>query len=64
MAVIIQLYDIKKFFAQEMLRDCSDSLWNSGKLYRLLFEINKQTYIKVRTGVEEETGENDGQGSL
>ena len=70
-AVIVQLYDIKKFFDREMLRDCMDSLYNCGirgKLYRLLFEMNKQTKIKVRTGVgtseEHETGEGVGQGSL
>ena len=70
-AVIVQLYDIQKFFDREMLRDCMDSLYNCGirgKLYRLLFEMSKRTNIKVRTGVgtssEQETGEGVGQGSL
>ena len=51
-AVIVQLYDIQKLFDREMLRDCMDSLYNcgiKGKLYRLFFEMNKQTNIKVRT---------------
>ena len=29
-AVIVQLYDIQKFFDREMLRDCMDSLYNFG----------------------------------
>ena len=71
MAVIAQLFDISKFFDREMLRDCMDALYNSGvrgKLYRLLFELNKETNIKVKTGVgiseEQQTGEGVGQGSL
>ena len=39
-----------------------------GKLYRLLYNLNKDTVIKVKTAVgdtnEEETGENIGQGTL
>ena len=39
-----------------------------GKLYRLLYNLNKDTVIKVNTAVgdtnEEETGENIGQGTL
>ena len=38
-----------------------------GKLYRLLYNINKDTVIKVKTAVgdtiEKETGENIGQGT-
>ena len=70
-ALIIQLYDISKSFDREMLRDCMDSLYNSGirgKLYRLIFEMNRETRIKVRTAVgvssEESTGEGVGQGTL
>ena len=68
--VIVQLYDIQKFFDREMLVDGLDAVYNSGvkgKLYRLLYLMNKDTIIKVKTGVgiseEEETGENIGQGT-
>ena len=67
-ALIIQLYDISKFFDREMLRDCMDSLYNSGirgKLYRLIFEMNRETRIKVRTAVGVSSGETTGgQGTL
>jgi hypothetical protein len=29
-ALIVQLYDISKFFDREMLRDCMDSLYSNG----------------------------------
>ena len=70
-ALIVQLYDISKFFDREMLRDCMDSLYSNGirgKLYRLIYEMKKETRIKVRTAVgvskEENTGEGVGQGTL
>ena len=69
-AIIMTLYDISKFFDREMLADGMDAIYNSGvkgKLYRLLYMMNKNTIIKVNTGVgmtsEEETGENIGQGT-
>ena len=68
--IILQLYDIKKFFDREVLVDGMDALYSSGvrgKLYRLLFMLNKNTIVKVNTGVgtteEAETGENIGQGT-
>ena len=71
MPVFIQLYDISKFFDRESLRDGMNSLYSlgvRGKLYRLLFNMNKDTVIKVKTAVgdseEKETGENIGQGTL
>ena len=70
-ALIVQLYDISNFFDREMLRDCMDTLYNNGirgKLYRLIYEMNRETSIKVRTAVgvtsEENTGEGVGQGTL
>ena len=54
-AIIVQLYDISKFFDREMLRDCMDTLYNNGikgKLYRLVFEMNRETIIKVGTAVD------------
>ena len=71
MPVFIQLYDISKFFDRESLRDGMNSIYNigvRGKLYRLIFNLNKDTVIKVKTAVgdtiEKETGENIGQGTL
>ena len=68
--VIIQLYDIQKFFDRESLRDGLDAIYNlgiKGKLYRLLYMLNKDTKISVKTAVglsrEIETGENIGQGT-
>ena len=69
--VFIQLFDISKFFDRERLRDGMNSIYNlgvKGKLYRLLFNLNKDTIIRVKTAVgdtnEKETGENIGQGTL
>ena len=64
-AVILQLYDISKFFDREHLRDAMDVLYSRGtrgKLYRLLYELNKNTIVKVKTA-EEDTGEGLGQGT-
>ena len=69
-AVIVQLHNISKFFDREMLRDAMDALYNRGtrgKLYRLLYELNQVTIVKVKTAVgdseEEDTGEGLGQGT-
>ena len=69
--MLVQLYDISKFFDRESLRDGMNSIYNcgiQGKLYRLIFTMNKDTKIRVRTAVgeteEKETGENIGQGTL
>ena len=54
-----------------MLLDAMDALYScglKGKLYRLIYMLNKDTIIKVNTGVgmsdERETGENVGQGTI
>ena len=50
-AVILQLYDISKLFDREHLRDAMDVLYSRGtrgKLYRLLYELNKNTIVKVK----------------
>ena len=69
--VLIQLYDISKFFDRESLRDGMNAIYNCGirgKLYRLIYNMNKDSKITVRTAVgetdEAETGENIGQGTL
>ena len=53
-AVILQFWDLKKFFDSENLRDSMNELHRSGirgKLYRLIFELNKDTKFKVETSV-------------
>ena len=62
-AIILQLWDISKFFDRESLADGLNELYKNevrGKLYKLLYEINKDTRIKVRTPVgdteERDTG--------
>ena len=69
--LIISLYDISKFFDRESLVDVLGEAYKCGirgKLYRLLYEMNKDSIIKVRTGVGDtetrETGEGLGQGTI
>ena len=54
-----------------MRADCMDTLYNSGirgKLCRLIYEMNKDTRIRIRaafgTTSEENTGEGVGQGTI
>ena len=70
-AIILQLWDISKFFDRESLTDGLNELYKNevrGKLYKLLYEMNKDTKIKVRTPVgdteERDTGEGWGQGTI
>ena len=52
--LIIQTFDISKYFDSEVLRDAMAALYEAGvkgKLYRLWYELNKETEIKVKTGV-------------
>ena len=69
--LIIQLYDISKFFDRENLKDGLNALYNcgvKGKLYRLIYELNRKTQLKVKTGVGLSKtailGENITQGSI
>ena len=51
--LIMQTFDISKYFDSEVLRDAMAALYSAGvigKLYRLWHELNKETEIKVRTG--------------
>ena len=51
---ILCLYDVVRFFDCENLRDCCGELYKldiKGKLYRLTFQLNKDTKIRVRTPV-------------
>mgnify|MGYP003314263613 CR=1 FL=1 len=69
--LILQLFDISKFFDKESLRDALNVLYQSGvigKLYRLWYEFNQKNVIQVQTGVgvsnKAETDENITQGSV
>ena len=65
------LWDVSKFFDIENLRDVMMEVHRNGirgKLYRLLYNMNKNTRICVQTPVgcseEADTGETVGQGTL
>ena len=51
-AIALQLWDLSKYFDRESLADGLNELYKNqvkGKVYRLLYEINKDTRISVRT---------------
>ena len=69
--IIVSLYDLTKFFDRENLVDAMDALYSCGvvgKIYRLIYMLNKDTVIEVKTPVgtteKAETGENVGQGTI
>ena len=69
--LIIQTFDISKYFDSEVLRDAMAALYEAGvkgKLYRLWYELNSETVIKVKTGVgftkSATVGESVAQGSI
>ena len=69
-SVIFQLYDIQKYFDKENLRDAMNTLFEVGvdpKMYRVWFNLNKNTVIRVKTGSGHsewaEAGELIGQGT-
>ena len=64
-AIIMTMYDLKKYFDSENLYDCMSELVKSnirGKLYRLIFSMNQNIRIKVKTAVDETESEDIGQG--
>ena len=70
-ALIMQFWDISKYFDRESLVDGLNELYKNnvkGKLYKLLYEMNKDTRIVVRTPVgdteQREVGEGWGQGTI
>ena len=69
--MILTTWDVSKFFDREVLADCLNEVHRNnvkGKLYRLLYEMNKNTRISIQTPVglteERDTGEGVGQGTL
>ena len=70
-SIIVNYFDLKKYFDSEVLLDAMDSLYKSnikGKLYRLIYQLNKNNLIQIKTPVgvtaEFRTGENVTQGSV
>ena len=52
--VILQLYDIEKYFDKEMMEDAIQTCYErqaDPKAIRCWFKLNNETQIKVRTGV-------------
>ena len=69
-ALAVELLDLSKYFDKECLIDTMNELYNvkvKVKLYRLVYELNKETKFKVRTPVGEsgtrEVKETIGQGT-
>ena len=69
--IFLSMWNVSKFFNHECLRDCLNEVHKCGvhgKLYRLLYSMNKNTRITVQTPVgqteETDTGETVGQGTL
>lgn len=70
-ALILEFFDITKYFDRENLRDVMNNLYVAGvvgKLYRMWFKMNKNSRIRVRTGLglssERSTGELIAQGTV
>ena len=70
-ALIINFWDLSKYFDKEVLADVMDSLFRAGirgKLYRLWNEFNSRSVVQVVTpgGVSDKrvTGANVGQGTV
>ena len=55
-AIIVSMWDLKAFFDSENLIDCMSELYKKkikGKLYRLIFRMNQNIRISVKTAVGE-----------
>ena len=53
-SIFLSLYDISKFFDRKSLQDCLNEVHKcgvQGKLYRLLYGMNKNTKSVVQTPV-------------
>ena len=67
----LQVFDLAKYFDKEILKDAMDTLYKcgiKGKLYRLWYEMYKDSQIRIKTasGLTDikPTGENVTQGSI
>ena len=70
-SLVLNCFDLKKYFDSEVLVDAMDNLYKSdvkGKVYRLIYHLNKNNLIKIKTpvGITDgfQTGENVTQGSV
>ena len=70
-AQLVTLFDVKKHFDKESAIDCQYKIYKrkiKGKLYRLIYILNENTRIRVRTpvGISDaaNTGPTVGQGSI
>ena len=55
-STLITMYDIKKYFDSESVFDCFSELYRSqikGRVYRLLYNLNKRSKVRVITSVGE-----------
>ena len=71
MGIMLQVYDIRRFFDKENIRDVMNTLNEIGvnrKAYRTWFLLNQKTRISIKTGVgmtkECDVGEVVGQGTI
>ena len=69
--LLLNCFDLKKYFDSEVLVDAMDNLYKcgiNGKLYRLIYELNKSNFIRIKTpvGITDgfASGENVTQGSV
>ena len=69
--ILMNSFDLRKFYDSEHIFDCMGELYSSqlkGKLYRLIYEMNKNIRIQVKTPVgltePEDTGPTVGQGGV
>ena len=54
LALILTCFDLKKYFDSENLKDAMNSLFHygvKGKEYNLIYELNKQNRIQIKTSV-------------
>ena len=52
--LFLQCFDIKKYFDSEILKDAMNTIYNygvKGKLYNLIYELNKSSQIKIKTSI-------------
>ena len=69
--LFLSMWDISKFFDRENLRDVMNEIYSlgvRGKIYRLIYQLNKNSVISVKTPVglsdQVDTGEGVAQGSV
>ena len=61
--LLVTSFDLRRFFDSEDIFDCFNEIYSSnvkGKVYRLLFEMNKNTRIIIQTPVGDTQPKNTG----